>query len=166
MSKCGRTHLLDAMSAGEVAPALEVELRAHATTCARCHHELSWLESERQLFRHRAGRDEVQALWRGVEQRSPSLRAPSSKPRAGLARLLVSLAAGLVMVVGLGQLAVRASVAGEVLMSQSHQSDELLQSTDQVSAFMSSEDPQPCSKLTPGLGFHCGSAQINVLASR
>lgn len=158
MSKCGRTHLLDAMTAGEVAPALEVELRAHASACARCRHELNWLESEQRLFRHRAGRDEVQQLWQGIEQRTPRLR-PSA-----MNRMLVALAAALLLVLGVGRLTVTGAnpTAGGSTTTDAEQ----LQSVEWASEPMSFEDPQACSKLTPGLGFHCGTVQTSVLASR
>lgn len=158
MSKCGRTHLLDAMTAGEVAPALEVELRAHASACVRCRHELNWLESEQRLFRHRAGRDEVQQLWQGIEQRTPRLQ-PSA-----MNRMLVALAAALLLVLGVGRLTVTGAnpTAGGGTTTDAEQ----LQSVEWASEPMSFEDPQACSKLTPGLGFHCGTVQTSVLASR
>lgn len=158
MSQCGRTHLLDAMTAGEVAPALEVDLRAHASACARCRHELNWLESEQRLFRHRAGRDEVQQLWQGLERRTPRLRPH------GLNRMLVALAAALLLVLGIGRLTV--SKNHPTVVGISTDDAEGLQSMEWASEPMSFEDPQACSKLTPGLGFHCGTVQTSVLASR
>ncbi len=158
MSQCGRTHLLDAMTAGEVAPALEIDLRAHASACARCRHELNWLESEQRLFRHRAGRDEVQQLWQGIERRTPRLRT------RGISRMLVALAAALLLVLGVGRLAVTAP--GAPAMAAGTDDSMLLQSVEGGSEPMSSEDPQICSRLTPGLGFHCGTVQTSVLASR
>ena len=158
MSKCGRTHLLDAMTAGEVAPALAVDLRAHASACARCRHELNWLESEQRLFRHRAGRDEVQHLWQGIEQRTPRLRT------FGRNRMLVALAAGLLLMLGVGRLAV--SQPHTTVTTAGSDDAQALQSLEWGSEPMSFEDPQACSKLTPGLGFHCGTVQSSVLASR
>ncbi len=159
MSKCGRTHLLEAMTAGEVPAPLETELRAHASGCARCRHELSWLDSEQRLFRHRAGRDEVAQLWRGIEARTPLLRRGPS-----MHRVMVALAAALLVVLGMGRMSVTRPTAGT---SQSVSSDDELQTINEL-MFMSSEDPQTsCSRLTPGLGFTCGApAQSSVLASR
>ncbi len=159
MSKCGYTHLLEAMTAGEE-PAREGELRAHARACARCHHELSWLESELRIVRYRAGREEVQQLWRGIEARSSGLRSG-----LGVNRMLVALAAGLLMMMGVGRFSVqRPAPGGDSLVNQG---DETLQSTALESFFVSPEDPQTCSKLEPGMGFFCGSASTNgVLASR
>jgi len=159
MSKCGRTHLLEAMTAGEVPAPLETELRAHASSCARCRHELSWLDSEQLLFRHRAGRDEVQHLWRGVEARTPVLRRPA------INRALVGLAAAMLVLLGVGRLTVSRANGASAAQSPSTDDDEL-QSINEL-MFMSSEDPQSsCSRLTPGVGFTCGSPQSNVLASR
>jgi hypothetical protein len=161
MSKCGRTHLLEAMTAGE-APALEFELRAHAQGCPRCHHELSWLDSERRLFRQRAGRDEVNQLWQGVERRTPKLRAD------GLNRVVLALAVALLVVLGLGLVGVSPDPTPRAsnLVPSVTPDEGSLQSVDWASEPVSSPDPQPCSRLTPGLGFHCGSSQSTVLASR
>jgi len=159
MSKCGRTHLLEAMTAGEVPGPLETELRAHASGCARCHHELSWLESEQRLFRQRAGRDEVQQLWRGVEQRAPVLRSST------LNRLLVAMAAALLVVLGVGRVGLHSPAEGSA-MSENPSSDELLQSFNEL-MFMSSEDPQSSCWLRPGVGFTCSATtQSTALASR
>ena len=158
MSKCGRTHLLEAMTAGEVPAPLETELRAHASACARCHHELSWLESEQRLFRHRAGRDEVQQLWRGVEQRAPVLRSPT------LNRMLVAMAAALLVVLGVGRITLRSPAEGADL-SQPASGDDAMSLNEMM--FMSSEDPQASCWLRPGVGFTCGAtSQSTALASR
>ncbi len=147
------------MIAGET-PALEVDLRGHAATCARCRHELGWLESELRLFRYRAGRDEVHQLWQGVEQRSTARRSP------GLSRAMLAFAASLLFLLGLGRMTMpahpeqSAELGANVPMSVERDEALLQSSDDALSRFMSSEDPQHCSRLTPGLGFHCGSTQL------
>lgn len=162
MSQCGRTHLLDALSARELSSPIEAELRTHARQCARCRHELNWLESERRLFRHRAGRDEVAALWQGVEARAPLTRSPTFN------RLLVALAAVLFVVLGVSRRTFTSPADVEPSTPMMTVSSDALapQSVDELGVFESSEDAPACSQLTPGLGFHCGSVQSSVLASR
>jgi hypothetical protein len=150
---CGRTHLLEAVVSGE-APSLEVELRAHAASCALCRHELNWLTTERALFRHRAGRDEVAHLWKGVASAAP----PPPRPWA---RLMVELAAIAVLVVGLGrltQVSYRPADLAAAALEAPNESEPL------------SSEPlldERCSKLPTGLGFHCGPAiPASFVASR
>lgn len=155
---CGRTHLLEAAVAGETPRALELELRAHANTCARCRHELNWLDTEQKLFRERAGRDEVAELWKGVATRSGLER-----PRKW-SRVFVALAASVLAVLGASRLAMHpvsssgadASVAVEQELSES----ELMSVIS-----LASEDM--CSRLPDGMGFHCGPAvPASFVASR
>jgi anti-sigma factor RsiW len=156
MSACGRTHLLDAVVAGEAPVALALELRAHAAQCPRCRHELNWLESEQQLFRQRAGRDEVSHLWKGVAQRS-GLEAPRPWPR-----VFATLAATLVLAVGVGRLATQRTVTPAGV-----EPGDALQSEQLESAAAASDFRAACSTLPTGLGFHCGPAiPASFIASR
>lgn len=150
MSRCNKTHLLEAAVRGETP--LE-PLEAHAEDCPRCRHELRWLETERKLFRERAAREEVELLWEGVEK-SGVLRR-----RAGARRTLFALAAGLLLVVGAGRLAVTAPSSSAAMdASVSEQLEGLMTEN----AF-SPERAELCSRAEQGIGFHCGGY---VLASR
>lgn len=155
MTRCGRTALLEAVALGEAAPALATELRAHTRHCALCRHELNWLESESALFRQRAGRDEVDRLWRGVAQRS-GLETPRSWPR-----VLVTLAAAAVLMLVLGAGSPRLAAADG-------QGEEALQSSMLMSpAFLFFEAEEPCSRLPTGVGFQCSPVvPASFLASR
>jgi anti-sigma factor RsiW len=155
MSACTRTHLLEGVVNGEAAPGLALEVRAHATRCARCRHELNWLQTEQQLFRQRASRDEVAHLWKGVAQRvSPS-------PLRWWPRVLGGLAAVLVLSVVLPSWRTttwQPEAQPRALQSESEQLE---------SGSALSEPEPPCSRLPSGLGFHCGPAvPASVLASR
>jgi hypothetical protein len=156
MSACGRTHLLDAVVAGEAPVALCLELRAHAAHCPRCRHELNWLESEKQLFRQRAGRDEVSHLWKGVAQRS------GIAPSRPWPRVFAALAATLALAVGVGRLATSRTAS-----PQGTEPGDALQSEQLESAAAASDFRAACSTLPTGLGFHCGPAvPASFLASR
>lgn len=134
-----------------------------------CRHELRWLEVEATLFRQRAGRDEVQRLWKGVaEAAGPEKASPggsSAKPLAQLAGLAVAL----MLVVAIGRwkpwqgTPVEDSlgdVLEEVLESQAPQSEASWSG-------MSSAVQAPCSRLPDDLGFVCGPVSADrLLASR
>lgn len=151
MTACGKTQHLDALVSGELTPAVAHELRAHAERCACCRHELNWLESEAALFRQRASRDEVRHLWEGVASRTRLPDAGRSR------RVLVSLAASLLLVAGLSRLApvvpgfadgahdASGGPAWEALVSESLESPDLRHGSSATS----------CSQLPEGLGFHC-----------
>jgi len=157
MSRCGKTNHLEAMVAGELGTTFERELRAHATTCTRCRHELNWLESERRLFRQRASREEVSELWQGVAQRS------GLRPGRPWVRVMVALAACLLVVLGLGRLSVsshRPQPVNELSGGVSDWSEGGFSSLE-------SAEPAACSTLPEGLGFHCGPAvPASFVASR
>lgn len=147
---CGHSHLLDAVVAGEANAQTVLEVRAHAHGCARCRHELNWLETERSLFRQRAGRDEVAHLWAGVK---PVGHAP---PRR--LALLALLAAGVVAVLGLSRITGPHFTSGASELSATLQSEPLESLPD---------EPAACSVLPRGLGFQCGPAvQASFVASR
>lgn len=149
MSRCGRTSQLEAVVAGEASPALCAEVRAHATQCPLCRHELNWLESEQALFRQRAGRDEVARLWDGLSAR----QGLGHERHWG--RVLVAMAAAAVLVLFAGRLAwaPRAVVAEELLETDALMSPALT---------LDEGDAVPCSRLPSGVGFQC----TQVLASR
>ncbi|MCA3012379.1 MAG: hypothetical protein INH41_08265 [Myxococcaceae bacterium] len=156
MSRCGKTHLLEAAVLGE---GPDEALREHARACARCRHELAWLDTEVRVFRERAARDEVQHLWRGVAARTG---APAR--RAGLNRVLLGLAAGLLLVLGVGRLVVpapRSSGRDASIVVEGEALDGL--STE--NAFTAAA-PEPCSRAGQGIGFHCGYVPASALASR
>lgn len=152
MSRCGKTELLEAAVHHEVH---DDALREHASQCARCRHELRWLETEQRLFRERAARDEVQMLWRGVEAKVA--------PKRGINRALVGLAAAVLVVLSAGRLMVGAPLSASG-------SDAAI-TPESVEAFMtenafSAERSELCSKAGGGIGFYCGYAARSVLASR
>lgn len=151
MSRCGKTHLLDAAVQGELP---DEALREHAAHCPRCRHELHWLETERRLFRERAARDEVQQLWKGVAQRTGS----EPRPRRVLNRALVGVAATLLVMLGVGRLLVGAPVSSAGLDA----SIVAHESAITENAF-SPERGELCSRPEQGIGFHCGYL---TLASR
>ncbi|MDP3237607.1 MAG: hypothetical protein Q8N26_32770 [Myxococcales bacterium] len=154
MSRCGKTHLLEAVVQGEVPGD---DLRAHAAHCPRCRHELNWLETEQGLFRQRAAREEVSALWKGVAVRT------GVAPRRSINRALVGLAAALFVVLGVG----RGFVEGP---SSSSGRDASV--ADSVEAFMTEnaitqERANLCSRSAEqGIGFHCGYVPASLIASR
>jgi anti-sigma factor RsiW len=146
---CGKPGLLEALTRGALTATTASEVEAHATTCARCRHELNWLRTERALFRARAGRDEVSHLWKGVAART----APASRPWKQLA---VALAAGLLALVSVQQ-----------LLRAPRGVDQPSESEPLASEPIESTDPTACSRLPEGLGFRCTmSISDEALASR
>ena len=156
MTRCGRTAHLEAVAMGEASSALTAELRAHTRICARCRHELNWLESESAMFRQRAGRDEVAQLWKGVATRSGLQPPPRAWPR-----VLVAMAAAAALVFMVGNAAPRASLSAD-----GTRGDETLESSMLMTpAFFLEEEP--CSKLPSGVGFQCSPVvPASFLASR
>ena len=155
---CGRTVKLEALVAGELPQAQARELRTHALGCSRCRHELNWLESEQALFRQRASREEVAQLWAGVVTRA----APRATPRAW-SRVLVALAASLLLVLAAGRVVLTAGGDGAstpmVPVDAEHLQSVLAQSVDL---------DERCSLGAPGSpGFHCAAPlPASLLASR
>ncbi|MFZ5445915.1 MAG: anti-sigma factor family protein [Myxococcota bacterium] len=147
MSRCGRTQQLEAVVSGEAPAALCAELRAHATHCPLCQHELNWLESERTLFRQRAGREEVARLWDGLTARQ---RASQGR-RWG--RVLAAMAAAALLALFAGRGTPWAPPAID---------DGPLESDALMSPVLALTNEAPCSKLPSGVGFQC----TQVLASR
>ncbi|MBL9036896.1 MAG: hypothetical protein JNG84_00145 [Archangium sp.] len=157
MTHCGRVHQLEALVAGEVPEGLAYELRSHAEHCARCRHELKWLETERQLARRRAGRDEVEHLWREA--------LPERRGLKPMTRGLLGLAAVLLLVLNVGRVAVWAH--GDGALGTTTDDEWSLQSFDVMSRFEPPTGDAACSRLQPGLaGFHCGSVPASFIASR
>ena len=151
MSRCGKTHLLEAVVQGELPGD---DLRAHAEHCPRCRHELNWLETEQGLFRQRAAREEVSALWQGV-----AARTRVEPRRHSVNRALVGIAAALFVVLGVGRVFVAGpSSSGGRDASVAISTDELM--TENA---ISQERADLCSRSAEqGIGFHCGY----VIASR
>lgn len=161
---CGRSHLLEALVAGELSGSGEAELRQHAKRCTRCRHELNWLETEQGLFRQRAGRDEVIHLWKGVALRS-GIAAPRAWPRV-LAALAVTASLGLSLAVGVRFDAGARSPAELGELASAPAQSESIMSVGGPSLAPSEGEPA-CSTLPQGLGFHCGPVDAaSVLASR
>ncbi|MBL8919101.1 MAG: hypothetical protein JNJ54_09600 [Myxococcaceae bacterium] len=149
MSRCGKTHLLDAAVQGELP---DEALREHAAHCPRCRHELQWLETERRLFRERAARDEVQHLWKGVVPRV------EPGPRGRLNRALVGVAATLLLLLGGGRLLLGAPVSSAGL-----DASIVAEAGPVTEGAFSPERGELCSRPVEGVGFHCGYL---TLASR
>lgn len=150
MSRCGKTHLLEAVVQGEVPGD---DLRAHAEHCPRCRHELNWLETEQGLFRQRAAREEVGALWKGVAART------GVAPRRNINRALVGLAAAVFVVLGVG----RVFVSGPSSSSGRDASVAVAVEAFMTENAISQERADLCSRSAEqGIGFHCGY----VIASR
>lgn len=147
MSRCNKTHLLEAAVAGETP---DHALREHAEHCARCRHELHWLETERKVFRERAAREEVEALWQGTQRRRGSRRA--------LGRALLGLAAAVLVVIGGGAF-VRVPSTESGRDASVSEAFEAMMTENAFSA----ERAELCSRADRGIGFHCGGY---VLASR
>lgn len=155
MSRCGKTHLLDGAVQGELP---DDALREHARSCARCRHELNWLETEQRLFRERAARDEVQHLWRGVAE-----RAGFEPRRRRLNRVLVGLAAALFVVLTAGRIAL--SLPSSASGRDASISVESFEALVTENAF-SPERAELCSRVDQGIGFHCGYVPASIVASR
>lgn len=96
MKSCLSRERLEAAVLGETPEALLLDIEAHAETCARCRHELSWLRTEVGLFSQRAAREEVNRLWEGVAREQHARR-----PRR-LSRALLAVAASVLIAVSLG----------------------------------------------------------------
>ena len=159
MSRCGRTHQLEACSRGDLPGPVETDVRAHAKQCAVCRHELNWLETESTLFRQRAGRDEVAELWaENVRRRGgePTVRRPWARVLVGMAA-----AAVLALVVGVGGPA-------SSIRTNSAQLGEALETDALMSpALFFGEEETPCSKLPSGMGFQCAPlVPASFIASR
>lgn len=158
MSRCGRTHQLEACSRGELPGPVETDLRAHAKHCAICRHELNWLETESTLFRQRAGRDEVAELWAENVRR----RGGEAVVRRPWARVLVGMAAAavLALVVGLGG-------SSPSLRTTHAELGEALETDALMSPALFLEAETPCSKLPSGMGFQCAPlVPASFIASR
>jgi hypothetical protein len=153
MSRCGKTHLLERAVLGEVP---DEALREHAAGCPRCRHELAWLETETRLFRERAARDEVQHLWQGVAART---EVPRRRP--GISRALVGLAAGLLVVLGVGRVFIHAPSSSSGRDASIVVEGALMTEN----AFTAAQDDL-CSRPGQGIGFHCGYVPASFLASR
>jgi anti-sigma factor RsiW len=157
MSRCGKTHLLERAVLGEVP---DEALREHAEQCPRCRHELAWLDTEVRLFRERAARDEVQHLWRGVAARTVT---PARRP--GLSRVLVGLAAGLLVVLGVGRVFMHAPASSSGRDASIIADSAALEALMTENAFTAADEDR-CSRPGQGIGFHCGYVPASVLASR
>lgn len=155
MSRCGKTHLLEAVVQGELAGD---ELRAHAEHCPRCRHELNWLETEQGLFRQRAAREEVSALWKGVAART-------QPRRRSVNRALVGLAAALFVMLGVGRVFIggpSSSSGRDASVAISAGAFDLLMTENAISQ----ERADLCSRSEQGIGFHCGYVPASLVASR
>lgn len=154
MSRCGKTHLLEAVVLGEIPGD---ELRAHAEHCPRCRHELNWLETEQGLFRQRAAREEVSELWKGV-----AARTGVEPRRRSVNRALVGLAAAVFVMLGVGRVFVAAP------SSSSGRDASVAISTDELMTenAISEERADLCSRSEQGIGFHCGYVPASLVASR
>lgn len=160
MTTCGRTPLLESVVTGDAPAALANELRVHAAGCARCRHELNWLESEAKLFRERAARDEVSHLWAGVAERRG---LPSQRPWS---RVLVAVAASMLLLLGAGRVALGiTSSHGGADASVFH--DDFGMSEPLMSPALTLEEGENCSRLPDGVGFRCEPAiPASFIASR
>jgi hypothetical protein len=66
MSACNQDDLLE-LARGELPPDRAAEVESHIATCAACAHELSWLRTERALFRkHEAAPSSH--VWHDIER--------------------------------------------------------------------------------------------------
>lgn len=155
MSRCTRLAQLEAVVEERTPAAVRHELEAHAQTCAVCRHELRWLESERSLFRQRAGHEEVARLWAGVEAQA------KPPPPARSARVLAGLAAALALAVGVPRvlphpaaLPVHADAAGFTADDEGALMSEALESTGWG---LPGGDETRCSTLPRGWGLHCAA---------
>lgn len=159
MSSCGRTPLLESVVTGDASASLANELRTHAAGCARCRHELNWLESEAKLFRERAAREEVAHLWTGVAERRG---LPSQRPWS---RVLVAVAASMMLLLGAGRAVLGVTSHSGADASVFH--DDFGMSEPLMSPSLSLHDADNCSKLPDGVGFRCEPAiPASFLASR
>ena len=143
MSRCGRTEQLEALAMGELQLARVIELEAHTSRCAVCHHELNWLKIERVLFEHRLAREQVEQLWEGFAAR----RHPGPSPNRVWGRWAMAVAASAMLMLGLGTKVHPGQIeseAFEVQMSLEAMSQDFGQRA------------RDCSELQPGMGFACG----------
>jgi hypothetical protein len=149
---CGRTRELEAVVLGQTSKPVANELRAHASKCARCRHELNWLETESALFRQRAGRDEVAHLWAGVAERR---NLEATRPWG---RVLFAMAAAALLLL---------TVGGFSPKPTHFVADETLESDAMMSPVLFFNSGEPCSKLPDGVGFQCAPpVPASFIASR
>jgi hypothetical protein len=147
MRSCPTRLQLEAVALGELHPAREAELEAHAEGCVRCRHELNWLRTETALFAQRTAREEVSRLWEGVEAAAP-------KRGQRLTRAVLAFAASVLLVVAVGgQRLTPRQRAGQQHGDPVPMSLEMM-SVDQQSALRAS---MPC--YTPGFGIACGEVE-------
>lgn len=159
MSLCGRTALLESVVIDGAPQALEAELRAHARVCARCGHELAWLETERTLFRQRASREVVAALFESL----PATRSPETARRRWV-RLSAALAASVLVALAAGRL-----LGGSRAHTSSDESGEWGMSGPVASMPLPPQASSEalCSLMPQDMGFQCGPViSASVLASR
>jgi anti-sigma factor RsiW len=93
---------LEALARGELDPARAAEVEAHATRCAACKHELTWLRAERLLLDGRRARQAQLApsLWLGVEERVAAQPVRSFPAWNARQRYLALAAAGMAIAFG------------------------------------------------------------------
>ncbi len=141
MSRCGHTESLEALVLGELNVAQSNELRAHATHCSRCHHELNWLETEHLMFRARAANEQVAPLMRAERRR--------------VSPMAIAAAASLVLMTGVMKL-----ISGTPLVHSHADASvnfEAALTETEVETAESRDVPVGCSQLPQGVGFHCTS---------
>jgi hypothetical protein len=149
MSRCGRTQHLEAVVTPDTPAGVVAELLAHAKTCAVCRHELGWLQSERALFRQRAGRDEVANLWAGTVART------SAPAQERWSSFLVALAVAASLLVLMGQL-----LGTSRPPETGRGTDETLESDALMSPSLLFGEEPACSKLPVGVGFQCSQPPL------
>jgi hypothetical protein len=102
MSACNHDDLLG-LSRGELAPERAEEVESHAASCDECARELSWLRTERALFRAQTATPPSH-VWQGIERRIVIAREERRVRRqrwlqVGAASTVIAAAAGFLLTV-------------------------------------------------------------------
>lgn len=154
MKTCPTRLQLEAAVLGEVPESRATELDTHASSCARCRHELNWLRTETALFAQRTAREEVSRLWEAVDSRAQAKRTGS------VTRSMLALAATVLIAI-VGARFVSAGGRGPTREQVSGSFEAM--SLEMMSVDWSSGDSDlpatmPC--YTPGFGIACGEVQF------
>jgi hypothetical protein len=102
MMSCNHDDLLG-LARGELAPERAEEVESHAASCAECASELSWLRTERALFRAQTATP-ASHVWQGIERRIVIAHEERRTRRqrwlqVGAASTLVAAAAGFLLTI-------------------------------------------------------------------
>jgi len=148
MKPCPSRLQLESAVLGDAPAGRLGEYDAHASSCARCRHELNWLRAESALFAQRHAREEVSRLWETVDAKNASKRG------RGLTRVMLAIAASLLVAIAAGRFG-SGSRGGPHKSSEPVPMSLEMMSVDQGGS--GELATMPC--YTPGFGIACGEVE-------